>query len=327
MDPANNPDQGNSYSIRQSLQELWRGLTFFFNRSPEERVEAAHIAQPVESELEAKWREITETRKRVEELADESKSTGDLGPATQALDELKLKTANFESLVEEMQAPMRAILGRNFLGVEEWQRGFGVRVGVPPPMPEAITAELLNSKCPLHPGQLIKDTHILVLIPKTVDGKLYSAVKLGELCASRKGSGDKLIDDRSSSWKRCDWAILPQAKSEWVLLPKSDPDRNKVPEDKHFRDKTIKQQEKVYKHYAAEYREAKALEVMTMALLNDVVHGEPRILDGWNLLRCMEPNASGGRVCVGSFHAYGLRVNGDNDGCGHAYFGRALARK
>jgi hypothetical protein len=323
VDPENNPEQGNGHTIRQSLQELWRGLTFLFNRP-------SKTLQPVESELDARWREITETRKRVGELAEESKVTGDLGPATQALEELKLKTTNFENLVEEMQAPMRAILGGNFLGVEEWQRGFGVRVGVPPPMPEAITSELLNSKCPLHPGQLIKDTHILVLIPKTVDGKPYTALKLAELCSNRKGSGKRLIygqKEWANEWKTKPWANLPQAQSEWVLLPKIDPDPTKVPKHKHFRDKTIKQQERVYKHYAAEYREAKALEVMTMAVLNDLVSSELAILDGINVLRCMEPNASGGRVCVGYFPAHGLRVHDDGGARGDASLGRALARK
>jgi len=80
--------------------------------------------------------------------------------------------------------------------------------------------------------------------------------------------------------KECDWASLPQVKSEWVLLPKSDPDPTNVPGDKHFRGKNLKQQEEVFKHYVAEYREAKALEIMTMAVLNDVVYGEPRILEG-----------------------------------------------
>jgi hypothetical protein len=271
------------------------------------------------------WNDISLTRSGIDELLKQGQQTGDLKPVRAALDELQLMTSNYERLLEEMQAPLRAVLGKNFLGTAEWQKGFAVKVGAPPSIPESITTELLNSDCPLHPGQSIKETHILLLIPKTVDGKAYSALKLDELCSSRKGSGDKLINDGWSTWKECDWAILPQVKSEWVLLPKSDPDRNKVPEDKHFRGKNIKQQEEVYKHYAAEYREAKALEVMTMAILNDLVNGEPRILDGPNYLRCMEPNASGGRVCVGSFDANGLRVH---DGrVGRGVIGRALARK
>jgi hypothetical protein len=66
---------------------------------------------------------------------------------------------------------------------------------------------------------------------------------------------------------------------------------------------------------------------MTAVLLNDLVNGDPRMLDGWNSLRCVEPNASGGRVCVGHFDAYGLEVNDALGDVANDSFGRALARK
>lgn len=126
-------------------------------------------------------------------------------------------------------------------------------------------------------------------------------------------------DAEASGW------IGVQPQSEWVLIPKSDPDPSKVPAEKHFRTKDIAAQQKVHDEHYSDYREVKALEVMTMALLNGMVNGEPRILDGWNYLRCVESNVSGGRVCVGGFNAVGLKVLvGAHDG---AYIGRALARK
>jgi len=67
----------------------------------------------------------------------------------------------------------------------------------------------------------------------------------------------------------------------------------------------------------------KALELMTAVLLYDLTHKE-RLLPDY-FLRCEEPNASGGRVCVGCFFAFGLEVN-DVSGGKH-YIGRALARK
>jgi hypothetical protein len=57
------------------------------------------------------------------------------------------------------------------------------------------------------------------------------------------------------------------------------------------------------------------------------VNGEPRILDGWNFLRCVEPNASGGRVGVGLFHAVGLGVYVEPDDGDYDVVGRSLARK
>ena len=133
-------------------------------------------------------------------------------------------------------------------------------------------------------------------------------------------------EEWATAWKSTSWANAPQAQSEWVLLPKSDPDPNVSPE-KHFRRKDITAQQKVHEAHYSEYREVKALEVMTMALLNDVVNGEPRILDGWNYLRCIEPNASGGRVCVGRFRSRGLRVIDDVGAGVNDDIGCALARK
>lgn len=215
------------------------------------------------------------------------------------------------------------LLGRNFLGAEAW-RSQGIDVGPVPPIPQAITPELLNLECPLHPGEKIKDTHILVLVPKTVNGEPYTALKLDELCAKRKGSGEKLIYDGYSGWKGQDWAKAPQAESEWVLIPKSDPDRGKVSSDKHFRGKDIAEQQKVHTDHYREYREVKTLELMTAALLYDLVNKE-RLLP--NYLRCVEPNASGGRVCVGCFNANGLEVFDDVGAYDLDNIGRALARK
>jgi hypothetical protein len=222
-------------------------------------------------------------------------------------------------------AAVKKALGKNFLGVEEW-KSQGIEVGEVPPIPASITKALLNSECALHPGQKIKDTHILMLVPKTVNGKPYTALKLDELCATRKGSGNKLIydgKDWATAWKTQPWANLPQAQSEWVLLPKSDPDRKASP-DKHFRSKNIAAQEEVHRDHYGEYREMKALEVMTMALLYDLTNKE-RLLSDY--LRCEEATASGGRVCVGYFDGGGLVVNDDFDDDADDDIGRALARK
>ena len=239
-------------------------------------------------------------------------------------------------VIREMVIP--EIMGKNFLGAKAWEEGFGVTVGTPPPYPVWLTRELLEEQCQLHPGEQVKDTHVLVLMPKTVNGEAYSAVELDKLCAGKKGSGDRLIYDQKDwaiRWKDTTWATTPQVESEWVLLPKSDPVPEKMKEvypsdgeSRHFRSKNISAQEDVHKnHYRKDYREAKAVEVMTAALLNDVVHGEPRMLDGWNYLRCVEPNPFGGRVLVGHFNANGLKVHVDFDDHDPVFVGRALARK
>ena len=237
-----------------------------------------------------------------------------------------LKTVTPTDFCKEMdrreQLP-RELLGKNFLGAEAW-KSQGIDVGAEPALPATITEELLNSECPLNPGEKIKDTHLLVLIPKTVNGEPYTALKLDELCATRKGSGWSLIYDGFRSWKEQPWASQQQVQSEWVLIPKSDPDPNKVSEDKLFRFKNIAAQQKVHEEHYPEYREVKTLELMTAVLLCDLTNKEGLVPD---YLRCEEPNASGGRVCVGNFSAFGLWVCGDHDVFQFGYIGRALARK
>ena len=221
----------------------------------------------------------------------------------------------------------RELLGKNFLGAKEW-RAQGIEVGAQPPIPAWVTQELLESESPLHPGKKILETHALVLVPRTVNGEPYTALKLDELCAKKKGSGDKLIYDGSdwaTAWKAQAWAKTPQFQSEWVLIPKSDPDRSQVASDKHFRSKNIAAQQKVHEDNYPQYREARALEVMTMALLYDLTHQE-RLLSNY-YVRCEEPNASGGRVCVGVFFADGLCVYDGNDVGDFDHIGRALAWK
>jgi hypothetical protein len=225
--------------------------------------------------------------------------------------------------------PLQELLGQNYLGAAQWQQGFGVDVGVVPPIPKSMTEELLESPCSLRPGELIKDTHILLLVPKTVNGMPYNALRLDALCADRKGSADQLIDEEYPycKWTSALWAQTPQSESEWVLIPKVNPDPEKVPSEKHFSSKCISQQEQVRQDHYKDYREAKALEVMTAALLNDLVNGEPRMLDDCNLLRCLEPNAAGGRVCVGFFSDNGLAISVEYRGDGYEGIGLAIVRK
>jgi hypothetical protein len=305
-----------------SIPRPWEDITL----SAQKRYDSYKVV------VEQKARDIVDAMSRPG-ITTEEQTAIRLNPDTQFwYQELKqLRTETPESFCERIdrEVVIPKLFGQNFLGAAQWQQGFQVDVGVVPPIPKSITKELLESDCPLHPGEKIKDTHILMLVPKTVNGEPYSAVKLGELCAKRKGSGDRLIwdgSDGANDWKRESWVQTPQLKSEWVLIPKSDPDPKKVPPDKYFRSKSIAQQAEVHKCYAEDYREAKALEVMTAALLNDVVHGEPRMY-GLNYLRCVEPNASGGRVLVGGFDASGLGVDVAYDDDDDDVVGGALAWK
>ncbi len=215
-------------------------------------------------------------------------------------------------------APLEAVsklMGNNFLGPAQWKSAFNVAVGVVPPLPASLTKALLESACTIEPGKRVKDTHILVLVPATVNGEPYTPLKLDAMCEGNEGSGDALIDPRWTDWKDFPFASKSLPESRWVLMPRRDPDPQVIAEEQHFRSKNISSQAKVHAKFYPEYREVKALELMTQVVLNDLVHGEPRLLPDY-YLRFDEPNAVGGLVCLGFFDAGGLFVSdahGDDD--------------
>ena len=69
-------------------------------------------------------------------------------------------------------------------GKAKWGKYIG-DVGVEPPLPENIR-EVLESSCPYWRGKKIKETHMLTLIPATVDGEVLTLERLGELVKTPK---------------------------------------------------------------------------------------------------------------------------------------------
>jgi hypothetical protein len=72
-------------------------------------------------------------------------------------------------------------------GKHAWEHYFG-EVDAEPRLPTNM-GEILNSPCPFWPEKAIKDTHLLVLIPSTVDGKAFTLNLLNELIQSPKRGG------------------------------------------------------------------------------------------------------------------------------------------
>ncbi len=64
-------------------------------------------------------------------------------------------------------------------GAAEWEKYFDV-IGVEPPLPKDID-QILSSPCPFWPSKKVQETHLLVLVPQTVNGKPLTLKALGEL--------------------------------------------------------------------------------------------------------------------------------------------------
>lgn len=225
--------------------------------------------------------------------------------ATQALlahgEELQSMTAQEYCNWVERPHEIRRLLGRNFLGAEQWGAQ-GIDVGAIPPIPASITQELLESECPMYPGRAIKDTHLLVLVPKTVNGEPYSARKLDELCAAWKGEGAAWITS-FFAWQSEPWASEPQASSEWVLIPDSDERLRLSNEEKSFLCREEEARGGAPKEYP-DYRAAKTVELLTSEVLHYLTDKE-RFLSA-RLVQCKESSAPGGVVHVGPSLTGGL---------------------
>jgi hypothetical protein len=62
---------------------------------------------------------------------------------------------------------------------DKWATYFG-DVGAVPPLPRNLDA-ILSEPCPFFPGQRVRDTHIVCLFPKTVNGKVLTMNSFGEI--------------------------------------------------------------------------------------------------------------------------------------------------
>lgn len=211
-------------------------------------------------------------------------------------------------------AAAKDLMGKNMVGPDA--RIFeGKDLGEIPALPANIM-EILNSKCELsNDGRTVAETHRLVLVPASIDGKPLTLNALREF-ATEAGKG------KDPSFYEQDWydneafANKPLEKSTWVLeyetvAPKSE-------------NKTDAQQvalvEKLPNH-----RTAKILEHVGAMVFNDLENGARIYPSMYG--RCEERSASGARVSAGSFVAGGLIVDGNFGGYRHAYLGRAVVRK
>jgi hypothetical protein len=208
-------------------------------------------------------------------------------------------------------------------GVEEWCQYFG-EVGVAPPLPSDID-QTLNGSCPFWTEKKVRDTHLLVLIPATVNGKPFSLTLLGELVQQAQGGGySTQYRYYGSSTKKQFGAQSPPA-SYWVLMTRD------VLEDS--RGRTYSSQQALLAGHAKRtklpYELPSVLEAAT-AILSHYVHSGERLYTDtpctWTWCRELAHNRF--PVVVGGFSSGGLSVSGShNDFSYTGYGGVAGLRK
>ena len=193
-------------------------------------------------------------------------------------------------------------------GAQEWGHYFG-KVGVEPPLPADI-AGTLHSSCPFWPGKQIKDTHLLVLIPSTVDDRPFTLNLLRSLIQSPRRAGYK------TQYRDYDYDVQQRfgnqypRSSYWVLVT-----RDVLP-DSRF--KTCIQQEEIVAAQARRtgmpYQMPRMLEIATAILSNYTRSGELLYADvPCTYTRCQEmiPCFTDAAVFVGGFSSGGLSISDD----------------
>jgi hypothetical protein len=218
---------------------------------------------------------------------------------------------NSRSMVSLRELPRMDMTPAMAFGAKAWKKYFG-EVGTEPSLPSSI-GQILNGRCPFWPGRLVKDTHLLVLIPATVAGRPFSLDLLEELIQCPRGAGHPTAYRYYDSNVQAMLGSQSPSSSYWVLMTR------KVLEGSRNKD-YASQKDLVSRHASRTglpYELPGALEAAT-AILSHYVRGRERLYSDnprtWT--RCRESvrmllvlNYS---VVVGGFSTGGLFVNNDD---------------
>ncbi|WP_068467790.1 F-box-like domain-containing protein [Candidatus Protochlamydia phocaeensis] len=187
-------------------------------------------------------------------------------------------------------------------GKKQWAKYFG-DVGIEPPFPKDIH-KILKSPCPFWPGKKVEETHMLVLIPETINGKPLNLKTWGELVKAPK-------QGHATQYKYIWDAIINEhgnqgaTKSHWVLMTKD------VIEGS--RNKTYTDQQALIAEFAKKteinYEVPNVLDATIGIFMHYIRFGEHlfKADDLWTYTRCQE-KAQDWQIVVGGFSLAGLYV-------------------
>ena len=198
------------------------------------------------------------------------------------------------------QFAMRAFLFDVAFGKAKWNTHFG-DIGEEPPLPLDIY-QILSSPCPFWPGKKVAETHMLVLIPKTVNGQILTLKNLSELIKQPKQGNSTQF----SPWNPGGNENLTVASSYWLLMTRD------VLEG--TRKKPYAEQTKIITAFCQKvnlnYQPPKLLEAAVCILMEYVSHGTRLYSDSpATYTRCEEKyEETDYPMVIGGFASGGLVV-------------------
>jgi len=184
-------------------------------------------------------------------------------------------------------------------GKAEWENYFG-EVGVEPSLPGNIHT-ILESSCPFWPDKKVKETHWLVLVPKTMNGQPLTLEYMGQLVQSLNLLQG--YETQYSIFSPCGHEKIKVEQSRWVLMT-----RDVIP---NSRNKSYGQQQQLAANYP-NYEIVTLLEATICIFLDYVQSGTIDNLCSYT--HCQEKGGLYGQMLVG-FCSSGLVVfrSGDYD--------------
>jgi tetratricopeptide (TPR) repeat protein len=148
--------------------------------------------------------------------------------AKNKLSYMKSKASEMTNEVIDLKQRIKMLeLAPSAFGKAQWEKYFGV-VGAEPPLPENIYG-ILNSPCPFWKEKKVHETHVLVLVPQTVNGRRLTLKNLGELVQKPLQGGHATNYNVFALGEYVD----QPAKSHWALLTRTviEGSRNKLCKD------------------------------------------------------------------------------------------------
>ena len=205
-------------------------------------------------------------------------------------------------------------------GEAEWKQYFG-DVGSAPDLPSDI-ATILDGPCPFWPDQLVKDTHLLVLIPAAVGGVPFTLNLLGELIQHPSHGGHKTEYRYYNERVKAQIGAASPPRSYWVLMT-----HDVLPGSRGAR---YADQKKFVAGYASRegvpYALPSVLEAATAILMHHARAGERLFGDHpRTYTRCQEVVYGRDPAVVGGFESSGPFVLLSSDA--HDFSGAACCRK
>ena len=199
-----------------------------------------------------------------------------------------LETQKLQKLIEE-----------HAFGKKKWEQYFG-DVEIEPLLPEDI-GEILNSRCKIWPDKKVYETHLLVLIPQTVNGKPLTLKTLGELV-------QKPLQGPATKYRTFylgEYQDPPNLASHWTLMS-----RDVIP---NSRNKRYAAQQELVPQYPG-YEIPDILDA-TVSIFMEHVQSGTRLYSTNSLTytRCQEKYNADWHLVVGGFAAGGLDVSDDGE--------------